>query len=786
MKTIEITVNAGKEMKEQGDLFGLFFEDINHSADGGLYGELVRNRSFEFDVQDAPDYNGFTAWEEIQRGNSVARAHVETDLPLHPKNPHYLRLEVMTSGAGGGIRNLGYDRGICVEKGKKYRFSCWYRRKSAQTAFVRVCLEDRTGQKCYAAQKWEAKKEEWSYVECCLTAEDTDYEARLALLLDTPSEMDLDMISLFPEDTFLGRRNGMRRDIADMLAEMKPAFVRFPGGCLTHIGSLNASDRCSIYRWKNTVGPLESRPSRRNPCNYNQSLGLGFYEYFQFCEDIGAEPLPVMAAGYDPHSLRAVPMEQMQEWIDDALDLIEFANGDTNTKWGAVRAQLGHPESFGLKYLAIGNEETGDAYFERYEVMLQAIKEKYPQIQVINSAGPGSGGSAFEQGWSQARRTETSYVDEHFYQCPEWFIANADRYESYPSEGPGVFLGEYAAKDDAWFNALAEAAFMTGLEKAPAMKLACYAPLLANVAYKNWHPDLIYFNNHQVYGSPSYYVQKLFMTNQGEKLLEANSDLRKREREYPVLKGKCRLRTENAAVDFCNIRIVNEDTGETHMFDAFSLTEQTKIRELEEIVWENYSISFSFWKKNGGTAANLKGSHSFILDYALKDEDNCLSLEIDGWGSQTSLRGKYKGSICDMGLYQLFMQIGTVYECRLEVHGADVKVYLDGKLLGGHTCRMPRTEELYYSAVKEEDGSVIIKLVNLEETSKMAELRLEGRTDETAEVKIWTMSGLPGDKNSFEEPQKVAPILENGLMKENRFSYEIGPYTFAVLRIEGV
>ena len=314
--------------------------------------------------------------------------------------------------------------------------------------------------------------------------------------MKNPMVLDVDMVSLFPEETFRGRKNGLRKDIAELLEEMHPKFMRFPGVCLMHIGSLDPKDRSSIYRWKNTVGLVEKRPSRRNSWNYNQSMGLGYYEYFQFCEDIGAEPLPVIAAGYDPHFLRAVPMEQIQEWIDEALDLIEFANGGTETAWGALRAEMGHPEIFGLKYLGIGNEEIGEEYYERYEVMQKAIKEQHPEIQVIASAGPWCSGSEFTKGWNMARDTESGFVEEHYYQCPEWFLANMDHYENYPAEGPKAFLGEYASRGDTWKNALVEAAYMINMEKAPGVGLACYAPMLSNVDYENWHPDLIYFNSH--------------------------------------------------------------------------------------------------------------------------------------------------------------------------------------------------------------------------------------------------------------------------------------------------
>lgn len=336
------------------------------------------------------------------------------------------------------------------------------------------------------------------------------------------------MVSLFPEDTFLNRQNGLRKDIAEMIADLHPKFMRFPGGCLVHDGSLNENDRDSMYRWKKTLGPIEKRPARRNNWGYNQTLGLGYFEFFQFCEDIGAKPLPVLPGGWDPHHKRAVPVSMIKEWIDDALDLIEFANGDIDTEWGKKRADLGHPEPFFLEYIGIGNEEVGEEFFERYTYFHEAIRKKYPEIKIINTAGPCAGGIAYEMGWESAEKHGSDLIDEHYYQAPEWFIANHHHYDNYNGRTTKVFLGEYASKDDTWYNALVEASYMIGLEKnAESVGLACYAPLLCHTDYINWKPDMILYDNNRVFGTPSYYVQKLFMRNQGEQELTVsiNTDI---------------------------------------------------------------------------------------------------------------------------------------------------------------------------------------------------------------------------------------------------------------------
>lgn len=779
-REICITVHEDRKIKRQGDLFGIFFEDLNHAADGGLYGEMVRNRSFEFDSVDRSGYHGLTAWETVERGDSVVQTHVESADPLHEQNRHYLALEVLTAGDGGGIRNEGYHPGFFLEKGKAYHFSCFCRLREGKKKCFRVRLEDAAGTLCYAESVLYAGEGGWEKLECTLCPDASDAGARLTLLADTPVRLELDMISLFPAETFLGRPNGMRKDIAEMLAAMKPKFMRFPGGCLVHIGSLDARDRCSMYRWKNTLGAVEQRPARRNTWNYNQTLGLGFFEFFRFCEDIGAKPLPVISAGYDPHYLRMVPTDGMQEWIDEALDLIEFANGSADTKWGAVRAQMGHPEPFGMEYLGIGNEEVGEAFFERYEIILHAVKEKYPEIQVIGSAGPGSAGSEFTRGWEQARRTQTSLVDEHFYQCPDWFVANAYRYEDYP-EGPRAFLGEYASHDDRWENALAEAAFMIGMEKAGGAGMACYAPLLNNAAYADWTPTLLSFDNGRVYGSPSYYVQKLFMNYMGEFLIDVRTDgVVRRNKRCAGLTGMCRMRTDRARVCVTNMEIQNRDTGERIAIEDFMLSEERKEKTLAMVKWRNYEIQFCFRKENGRTAENLNGQCAFRLDFAMQDEENRLYLQIDGWQRLTSLGGVCHGKNCDMGLHHFVTERNQTYTCRLVVQDGTIRAFMDGAPCGEHTCLIPEPDDLYYSAVQDEAGNVIVKLANL--TLETKRVRLVCQT-EKAKVKITSMSGfLLTDRNSFEEPEKVSPVEECFFVSGNQFVYQMPEHSFAVLQ----
>lgn len=519
MNKITVTTNKKASMS---DFYGIFFEDINHAADGGLYGEMIRNRAFEFSPMDNPSYQALTAWKRIEEGGASVSSFVSNKSPFSKRNPNYLILEINKAGTRAGIKNLGYNSGIAVKENESYNFSCYA--KSDKPCEITVSIDNAYGE-VITEKSLNITSNEWTEYSFTLTSPVDDFSAVLAVTSKQECKFCLDFVSLFPVKTYKNRKNGMRNDIAEMLAALKPKFMRFPGGCLIHDGTLNSDDRNSMYRWKNTIGAVTDRPSRRNNWRYNQSLGLGYFEYFQFCEDIGAKPLPVLPAGYNPHMEQAVPLDEMQEWIDDALDLIEFANGTADTKWGKIRCDMGHAEPFNLEYLAVGNEEVGQGFWDRYDLFHKSIKEKYPQIKIINSAGPFPQGGEFERGWNNAKKNGSDLVDEHYYTSPEWMLANCHRYDNMPSDGPKVFLGEYASWGNTYYNALIEAAYMTGLENnAHAIGLVCYAPLLCNVDYINWQPDMIWFDNHRVYGSANYYVQKMFMNCTGNNLLDVKHD----------------------------------------------------------------------------------------------------------------------------------------------------------------------------------------------------------------------------------------------------------------------
>lgn len=526
--TITIPVTSpGKPISP--DLFGIFFEDINYSADGGLYAELVQNRSFEYQATEQPSWNNLTGWELQQRGGK-GKVMIDNAMPLHANNPHYVELE---SGGGGEVAlvNAGFD-GIPVKAGEKYDLSFFAQQLYAggrgdkiNTLPLTVRLEGADGSVLGEAA-FEITERAWKRYSGTITASKTDPKARLAVVARERGSIALDDISLFPGKTFHDRPNGLRADLAQAIADLHPKFVRFPGGCLAHGNGLP-----NIYRWKDTIGPIEQRRQQPNIWGYHQTVGLGYYEYFQFCEDIGAKPLPVIAAGVSCQNSghtrgtgqQAIPMEEMPAWIQDVLDLIEWANGPATSKWGAKRAAAGHPEPFHLEYLGIGNEDHITPEFkERFQQIYEAVKKAHPEITVVGTVGPSPSGFDFVEGWKIANELKVPIVDEHYYQPPEWFLANLDRYNGYDRTKSKVYIGEYASRGNTLFNALAEAAYMTSLERnGDVVHLASYAPLLAKLGHTQWKPDLIYFTNEEVFPSINYYVQQMFCLNSGDRWLSA-------------------------------------------------------------------------------------------------------------------------------------------------------------------------------------------------------------------------------------------------------------------------
>jgi alpha-L-arabinofuranosidase len=788
-----LKIHTQERGAELGDLFGIFFEDLNHAADGGLYAELVQNRSFEFDPIDRADYHALTAWEKVERGHGAAEITIEESFPLNERNRHYAVIGIISEGDGVGISNSGFNTGVPVKQGEHYKFSVYARRDASFDEPVRMSVESIDGT-VHGEAAIVVDSAEWMKYEAVFAANATDYSCRLVIVTKGQGKLYLDMVSLFPVKTYRNRPNGLREDIAALVADLKPKFLRFPGGCLVHDGSLNAEDRNSMYRWKNTIGAVEQRPARRNNWSYNQTLGLGYYEYFLYCEDIGAKPIPILPGGYDPHHKRIVPLDELSPWIDDALDLIEFANGGPSTKWGAIRTELGHPEPFGLEYIGIGNEEVGEPFFERYPYFHQAIKAKYPDIKIINSSGPFAAGGEYNRGWNSAKENNSDLVDEHYYQSPEWFLANYDRYDTFKADEPKVFLGEYASWGNTYYNALVEAAFMTGLEKnAHAVGLACYAPMLCNVDYINWKPDLIWFNNHEVFGTANYYVQKLFMNHQGDQLLkiEANGFEKTEETKVKPITGTIALGTDLCSVKYRDFKLVNNVTGEIRDFNGLSAElddtddarvsgEANRMFVLGETDWDNYTLRVK--------AERISGSRGFVVYFGQSDDRNRLFWEVGGWQNQDSMISATVNGRSSCLTQCLFtVEPGMEYELAVEVSGRRIRTYIDGELVHDTEDRLPVIEPLYYSAsVEESTGDIFVKVVNMQNKGVAAQVVLEDLHDVTLKAEVFEMSGYALDEeNSFETPERVSPKKKSFNPEGSSFSYDFPKHSITVFRING-
>lgn len=526
-----ITIKPDEPIADiQPTMWGIFFEDINLGADGGIYAELVKNRSFEFT-------SPMMGWKVLGKPNE-GDFMVENRQQANTANPRFLHVTLHNNAKGTiGLSNEGF-RGMGIKKDVRYDFSVMYRQSSPNVK-MHIELVNEKGESLGGTTiESAATNDEWKKEAISFTANTTELKAKMNIWLEGNGTIDLDMVSLFPSDTWKNRPGGMRSDMIQLLADLKPGFIRFPGGCI-----VEGRDLANRYQWKKTIGPIEERQliinrwnlefAHRPTPDYFQTFGLGFFEYFQLAEDIGASPLPILNCGMacQFNTAEVVPLNQLDPYVQDALDLIEFANGDSTTKWGYLRIKLGHPLPFNLKMMGVGNENWGPQYLERLAVFTKAIKAKYPNIKLVNSSGTDPKSERFDLLNNEHRKNKADIIDEHYYSDPNWFLQNTTRYDSYDRNGPKIFAGEYAAQSDFigsadnknnWKTALSEAAFMTGLERnAGVVSMASYAPLFAHVDGWQWTPDLIWVNNLQSYGTPNYYVQKMFSNNKATTVIPA-------------------------------------------------------------------------------------------------------------------------------------------------------------------------------------------------------------------------------------------------------------------------
>ena len=587
LKDVKATMSLADAFSNAKDispmLIGIFFEDINYAADGGLYAEMIQNRDFEYTSKDNGKWNSTSYWTAEGGSFSVA----DTD-PIHKNNSHYA---VLSGYAGTKLINEGFA-GIAVRKGEKYDLSLFSRGAAGGKLKVSITADGKT-----IAQTTVAISKDWKQQKAVLTAKADSKNARLTIELTQNQTVNIDFVSLFPQKTFKGRKNGMRQDLAQTLADMHPRFVRFPGGCLSHGNGL-----ANMYHWKNTIGQLWERKGDFNIWHYHQSLGLGFYEYFQFCEDIGAEPLPVLPAGvpcqnssvggngqqgglpFGKSTEEGIPT--MEEYLQELLDLIEWANGDPKTsEWARMRAEAGHPKPFNLKYLGVGNEDLiSDVFEERFAFLNKGIKAKYPDINIVGTVGPFFEGSDYEYGWQLAKKENIDIVDEHYYVNPGWYIQNQKFYDKYDRKGTKVYLGEWASRSNRLENALAEALHITNLERnADVVTMSSYAPLFGREGHCQWNPDMIYFNNTEVKPAPSYYTQMLAGQNSGIRYLPADVSIEGKVSEDVTLRvGSSVVEAENGDLIIKLVNLLPEpvDMGVSLGSAAKDYSSQAKVSVL--------------------------------------------------------------------------------------------------------------------------------------------------------------------------------------------------------------
>ncbi|SFS05277.1 alpha-L-arabinofuranosidase C-terminal domain-containing protein [Anaeromicropila populeti] len=813
----QIEINGlGRGIDVSDTLYGLFFEDINFAADGGLYAEMVKNRSFEFQEQYAENgaLHGYEAVGDVE-------LEIMNEGGLNKNNSQYIKINNNTDSKGG-ITNKGFLEGMFFQKNAKYDFSVYIKRKD-YFGLLTIELLDEANQvvadgKIDLSQKTESA--DWEKYTLSITAKQDTEKGRLSLLLNSSGTIDIDMVSLFPQNTYKNRKNGLRADLVAMLEELNPSFIRFPGGCIVEGNPLSTA-----YKWKDTIGDISERKqnlnlwigTKENP--YYQTYGLGFYEYFQLCEDLGAKPVPVVNCGMSCQA-RAngqtgtlTTDEELEEYIQDALDLIEFCRGDGTTEWGAKRIEMGHEQPFDMEYLGIGNEQWGEEYFKRYTQFVKAIREKYPDIQLITTSGPASDGDLYEYAWNcinSHNNDEMKFanlVDEHYYNEPEWFLQHVFRYDTYERENTDVFLGEYAAKSNTLKAAVAEAAYMTGLERnSDVVKLAAYAPLFGNTLSSQWKPDMIWFNQSSVFGSANYYVQKMFMNNVGDYIVPsvlAGENM-------GGISGYIGLGTWKTSAAYDDIKVVNNDTGqvlyETDFLkkdsqwktssqgnwgiveedgESFFVQKNDAYPTNEDIMGSAVYIGTPEWKNYTFTvrAKKISGSEGFLIPFAVKDLNNFYHWNIGGWNNTRSVveqaLGGTKTTVSE--IKNITIRTGEWYEIKVVVKEERIECYLNDELY--HSIEVKKVLPVYETvSMDEETNDIIIKLVNSSETESNINLKIN-QVELTGKATVELLTGSSAkDENTWKHPELVKTELFE-IDVNNEFIYKAPAYSVSVIRM---
>jgi alpha-L-arabinofuranosidase len=750
-------------------LWGIFFEDINLSADGGIYPEQVRNRNFE--DSEKPDH-----WTTVGSGSAKIKLSVDTSQPVSPKNPHSLKVVIADPGSGrAGVANGGFY-GMAARQGESYVLSLNARSDGNFSGPLTVSLESSDGV-VYAQEKFDQLASAWKKFTATLTAKGTDPKARLVISADKAGTFWLDMVSLMPKTTW--KNHGLRPDLMEMLAGLKPAFNRFPGGCWVEGDTMKEA-----YRWKQTIGDPSERRTQHNIWAYEATHGVGYHEYLVMCEDLGCEPLFVINCGMSHKE--NVPLDKMDEFVQDALDAIEYANGPVDSKWGAVRAQAGHPAPFNLKYLEIGNENGGPAYHERWPLFVKAIKARYPEIKLIANVWGG-----------YPTNEKPDIVDEHYYNNPEFFMHNATKYDKYDRSGPQVYIGEYAVTSGAGLGnlrgAVGEAAFMTGMERnSDVVIMGSYAPLFCNANHKRWPINLINYDSHRVFGIPSYYVQQMFSQNRGDVVLPVTVDAPMT--EAAPKGGAIGVGTWLTQAEFKDIQVTRD--GQTLAAPTLNdmkgwkllgsgqwkaaggvLTQSSPAENVRAVFgdkkWTDYTLSLK--------ARKLSGAEGFLILFRTQRDNEKSWWNIGGWGNQRHALeiGGVESAPVDGRI-----ETGRWYDIRVELKGSSIKCYLDNKLI--HDVKTPGIKALYASASHEDrTGEVILKVVNVADHAQSVEIKLDGVAQVAGPVKATVLTSENStDENTLDEPTKVVPKTQELNVSGPSFTHTFPGNSVTVLRIK--
>ena len=778
--TATLTVQANQPgVQISSNLFGIFFEEINSAGDGGIYAEMVSNRNFE-----APALTA--GWPLITTGSATGTLSADSSMPLSASNLYSAKVTFSSGSGSVGLANSGYW-GMRFQAGQTYNLGFYARGSSGFSGAINASLQNANGSQTYAQGTITGLTTNWQYFPLALVPSGSDTAGRLVMVISQPGTVWLDVVSLFPQQTFDNRSNGMRPDLMSMLMNLQPSFMRFPGGSW-----VNGNALTNMYAWKRTIGPLGDRRYQNNLWGYYVDHGQGYYEYLQMCADLGVQPLFVINCGMDVFSVGdSVPLGLMGPYVQDALDAIQYANGPTNSTWGALRAAAGHPAPFNLKYMEIGNENGGSAYNDRYALFYDAIKTNYPDMHIIADNWGGL---------PVSRPVEIS--DEHYYSDPTFFMANATKYDSYSRSGPKIYVGEYAVTTGGGngnlIGALGEAAFMTGLERnADIVAMASYAPLFANLNNKDWNPDLIYFNNSQVYGTPSYYVQQMFSANRGDLVLPLAISFPGNVTNNP--QGAVGLGSWNTYVQYTNVVVTSNDVT-LYQSDFSSgasgwqvyngtwstnggLYQQTAITTdcrstTGNTNWANYTISVR--------ARKVSGNEGFLILFNWLDNNNWTWFNVGGWNNtQTAVEQMVNGtkSIVGQGIPGS-VQTGTWYDLRIVLTGSRIQCYVNNALTldANYPTLLPLYASASYAAAS---GQIVLKAVNVSTNQLAATFHLNGLPSVGSQAGLAQLTAPnPLAENSLASPTSIYPVTSVIPNATTNFAWTLPAYSLSVIRFQ--